>query len=137
MKTEFKVWEWATYQKTLYRPEVGKGTGKGSNEANMWLLGTGVTNADWRLRRKFFSTDDSNLTGYKQPRIDELLTKASIDMNYFTRMQAYAEVQKIVWNEAPNSLVLFDQLQLIGVAKGLKGLEVYGDEIVKFDQVSR
>ncbi len=136
-KTEFKVWEWATYQKTLYRPEPGKGTGKGSNDANMWLLGTGVTNADWRLRRKFSSTDDSNLTGYKQPKVDELLAKASVDMNYFTRMQAYADVQSIIWNETPNSLVLFDQIQLIGVSKGLKGLEVYGDEIVKFDQVTK
>jgi ABC-type transport system substrate-binding protein len=136
-RTEFKVWEWATYQKTLYRPEPGKGTGKGSSDANMWMLGTGITNADWRLRRKFFSTDDSNLTGYKNPKVDELLTKASVDMNNQTRMQAYADVQKIVWNEAPNSLALFDQVQLIGVAKGLKGLEVYGDEIVKFDQVSK
>jgi ABC-type transport system substrate-binding protein len=137
LRTEFKVWEWATYQKTLYRPEPGKGTGKGSNDANMWLLGTGVTNADWRLRRKFFSTDDSNLTGYRQARVDDLLTRASVEMNYFARMQAYADVQKIVWNEAPNSLVLFDQLQLIGIARGLKGLEVYGDEIVRFDQVTK
>ncbi|MGO4388707.1 ABC transporter substrate-binding protein [Microvirga sp. 2YAF29] len=136
-ETEFKVWEWATYQKTLYRPEEGKGTGKGSNEANMWLLGTGVTNADWRLRRKFFSTDASNLTGYNNPKIDELLNKAFVDMNYETRMKAYGDVQSIVWNEAPNSLVLFDQVQLIGTSKGLKGLEVFGDEIVKLDQVTK
>lgn len=137
LKTEFKVWEWATYQKTLYRPEPGKGTGKGSNDANMWLLGTGVTNADWRLRRKFFSTDDSNLTGYRNPKVDDLLNKASVDMNYGTRMRAYGAVQAIAWNEAPNSLVLFDQVQLIGVAKGVKGLEIYGDEIVKLDQATK
>lgn len=136
-ETEFKVWEWATYQKTLYRPEEGKGTGKDSNEANMWLLGTGVTNADWRLRRKFLSTSASNLTGYNNPKVDELLAKASVDMNYESRMEAYGDVQTIVWNEAPNSLVLFDQVQLIGTAEGLKGLEVYGDEILKLDQVTK
>lgn len=137
LQTEFKVWEWAIYQRTLYRPEPGKGTGKGSNEASMWLLGTGVTNADWRLRRKFFSTDASNLTGYNHPKIDDLLTKASVDMNYETRMRAYGEIQTIVWNEAPNSIVLFDQMQLIGTAKGLKGLAIFGSEMVRLDQVTR
>ncbi|PIT01981.1 ABC transporter substrate-binding protein [Bradyrhizobium nitroreducens] len=137
LKTEFKVWEWATYQKTLYRPDEGKGTGKGSNDANMWLLGTGVTNADWRLRRKFFSTDGSNLTGYSNARVDELLKRAAVDMNYETRMKAYADVQAIIWNEAPNSLVLFDQVQLIGKAKGLKDPEVYASEILRLDQVAK
>jgi hypothetical protein len=66
-----------------------------------------------------------------------LLGKASVDMNYETRMKAYGDVQSIVWNEAPNSLVLFDQVQLIGTSKGLKGLEVFGDEIVKLDQVTK
>lgn len=137
LKTEFKVWEWATYQKTLYRPEPGQGTGRGSNDANMWLLGTGITNADWRLHRKFYSMDDSNLTGYRNPKVDDLLSKASIDMNYGTRMRSYGAVQSIVWNEAPNALALFDQVQLIGITKGLTGIQVFGDEIVKLDQVAK
>lgn len=136
-QTEFKVWEWAAYQKTLYKPQKGEGTGKGSNDANMWLLGTGVTNADWRLRRKFYSTNSSNLTGYNNPEIDKLLNKASVDMDYESRMNAYGDVQRIVWNEAPNALVLFDQVQLIGIAKGLKGLEIYSDERVRLKQVTK
>jgi ABC-type transport system substrate-binding protein len=136
LETEFKVWEWATYQKTLYRPEQG-GTGRGTNAASMWLLGTGVKIADWRLRRKLFSTDASNLTGYNNPRIDALLNRASTEMNYENRMKAYGEVQSIVWNEAPNALVLFDQVQLIGIGAGIKGVEVFGDEIVKLDRVTK
>lgn len=133
-QTEFKVWEWATYQKTLYRPVHG-GTGKGSNAANMWLLGTGVTNADWRLRRKFFSSDGSNLTGYNNTKIDALLMGAMVDMDYRSRMKAYSDIQNIVWTSEPNSIPLFDQVQLIGLGAGVKGLQVFGDEIIKLDRV--
>jgi ABC-type transport system substrate-binding protein len=136
LQTEFQVWEWATYQKTLYRAEEG-GTGRGTNAANMWLLGTGITNADWRLRRKFSSTDGSNLTGYNNAQIDALLTRAATDMNYESRMKAYGDVQTIVWTQEPNSLVLFNQVQLIGVGAGIKNLEIFGDEIVKLDQVTK
>jgi ABC-type transport system substrate-binding protein len=136
LETEFKVWEWATYQKTLYRAEDG-GTGKGTNAANMWLLGTGVTNADWRLHRKFYSSDGSNLTGYKNSKVDALMDAAATEMDYETRMKAYGDVQSIVWNEAPNALSLFDQVQLIGAGPGVKGLEIFGDEIVKLDQVTK
>ncbi|MCW8060083.1 ABC transporter substrate-binding protein [Agrobacterium tumefaciens] len=135
-QTEFKVWEWATYQKTLYRAEEG-GTGRGTNAANMWLLGTGVTNADWRLRRKFFSTDGSNLTGYNNAKVDGLLSGAMTDMNYDSRMKAYGDVQTIAWTKEPNSIALFDQVQLIGVGAGIKGVEVFGDEIVKLDQATK
>lgn len=132
LKTEFKVWEWATYQKELYRAEPGKGTGRGSNAANMWLLGTGIPNADIRLRRKLSTGDPSNLTGYSNPMVDGLLTKASIEMNYDKRMAAYGEIQRIVWELEPNTIPLFDQVQLIGQRKGVKGLTVYSDEIVEF-----
>jgi ABC-type transport system substrate-binding protein len=132
LKTEFKVWEWASYQKALYRPEVGKGTGKGSNDANMWLLGTGVPMADIRLRRKLSSADPSNLTGFSNPMVDGLLTKASIEMDYDKRMAVYGEIQRIAWEIEPSTIPLFDQVQLIGVRKGVHGLAIYSDESIQF-----
>ena len=80
---------------------------------------------------------DRHTPGYSNPKIDDLLTKASVDMNYETRMRTYGEVQTIVWNEAPNSIVLFDQMQLIGTVKGLKGLTIHGSEMVKLDHVTK
>jgi ABC-type transport system substrate-binding protein len=136
LKTDFKVWEWASYQKELYRSELGKGTGKGSNGANMWLLGTGIPNADIRLRRKLSSGDPSNLTGYSNPTVDGLLTKAGREMNYDKRMALYGDVQQVVWETAPNTIPLFDQVQLIGQRKGVKGLAVYSDEIVDFNNAT-
>lgn len=132
IKTDFKVWEWASYQKELYRSELGRGTGKGSNGANMWLLGTGIPNADIRLRRKLSSGDPSNLTGYSNPAVDSLLGKAAREMNYDKRMETYGEIQRIVWEVAPNTIPLFDQVQLIGQRKGVKDLAIYSDEIVEF-----
>lgn len=134
LKTEFKVWEWASYQKTLYRPNPGKGTGKGSNDANMWLLGTGITNADIRLRRKLSSGDPSNLTGYSNPEVDRLLKQASTEMDYERRMGDYAAIERIVWEEAPNAIPLFDEVQLFGMRKNLRGVAVYDDGTVDFNR---
>jgi ABC-type transport system substrate-binding protein len=39
LQIEFRAWEWSSYQKTLYSPQPGKGTGLGSNDANMWMMG--------------------------------------------------------------------------------------------------
>jgi ABC-type transport system substrate-binding protein len=135
LKTEFKVWEWATYQKTLYAPKPGQGTGKGSNDAHMWLLGTGITNADTRLRRKLVGSDTSNLTGYTHPQVEKLLNEASSEMNYEKRMAKYGEVQKIVWQDAPYSIPLFDQVQLVGMRKGLTGATIFPDEIFELSGV--
>ncbi len=130
LKTEFKVWEWAAYQKELYRADPGKGTGKGSNDASMWLLGTGISNADIRLRRKLATGDPSNLTGYSNPMVDGLLAKAAGDMNYDKRMTTYGDIQRVVWELEPSTIPLFDQVQLIGQRKGVKGLVVYSDETI-------
>lgn len=130
LKTEFRVWEWASYQKTLYRPETGKGTGKGTNDANMWLLGTGINVADIRLRRKLSTGDPSNLTGYSNPRVDHLLEAAATEMNYDKRLGYYGDIQEILWKEAPNTIPLFDEVQLFGTRKNLQGFTVYDDGIV-------
>jgi len=39
-------------------------------------------------------------------------------------------VQRIVWQDAPYSIPLFDQVQLVGVRKGVKGIVIYPDEVV-------
>ncbi|MDR3397049.1 MAG: ABC transporter substrate-binding protein [Pandoraea sp.] len=130
IKTEFKVWEWASYQKTLYRAQPGVGTGHGTNDANMWLLGTGITSADIRLRRKLQTGDPSNLTGYSNAKVDRLLALAASEMNYDKRMGYYGDIQRIVWEDDPATIPLFDQVQVFGIRKNLKGLVVVDDGTV-------
>jgi ABC-type transport system substrate-binding protein len=136
LKTEFKVWEWASYQKNLYRPVPGTGTGKGSNDANLWLLGTGLTNADIRLRRKLMSGDPSNLTGYSNPKVDQLLRLAAVEMDYDKRMGYYGEIQRILWQDDPVTIPLFDQIQMFAMRKNLRGLIIYDDGVVDFNRAT-
>lgn len=136
LQTEFRTWEWATYQRDLYLEEEG-GTGRGTNAASMWLLGTGVTNADLRLRRKLGEGDPSNLTGYNQPEVQDLLASALTELDYDARMGLYGEIQDIVWNEAPNSIPLFDQVQIFAVRADVTDPTVFSDEIVLLDQVTQ
>ncbi len=136
-QTELRVWEWSSYQKTLYRPEPGKGTGKGSNEASMWMLGTSIPTADWRLTRKLQTGHGSNLTGYSNKRVDELLEAARTDLNYAERMKMYAEIQKIFWEDDPGWLFLFNQVQIIGTQKNIDGLDAYAFEVLLFNDVTK
>jgi ABC-type transport system substrate-binding protein len=135
LKTEFKVWEWATYQKNLYRPEPGKGTGKGTNDANMWLLGTGISDADIRLRRKLSSGDPQNLTGYSNPDVDKYLQLASRELDEKKRMSYYGQIQQILWEQDADNLPLFDQEQVVGVRKGLNGLDIDYEGTIDFKNV--
>jgi len=135
LKTEFKVWEWATYQKNLYRPDPGNGTGKGTNDANMWLLGTGLSDADIRLRRKLSTGDPQNLTGYSNAEVDKLLQLSSRELDRNKRMSYYAQIQQILWEQDPDNLPLFDQEQIIGVRKDLKGLAVDYEGTLDFKNV--
>ncbi len=135
LKTEFRSWEWAAYQRQLYLP-MDYGTGRGTNEADMWLLGTGITNTDRRLRGKLVEGDGSNLTGYANPRVQDLMAQASTELDYQKRMRLYGEVQQIVWEEEPNNIPLFDQVQILAVRDGVTAPAVFSDEIILLDQVS-
>jgi ABC-type transport system substrate-binding protein len=136
LNTEFRAWEWAAYQRALYEVQEG-GTGRGTNAANLWLLGTGITNADRRLRGKLVEGDPSNLTGYNNEQVQELLAAAAVELDYSRRMAIYGEVQDIVWNEDPNGLPLFDQVQILAVREGVSQPEIYSDEIILFGKVSK
>ncbi len=135
-KTEFRVWEWSSYQKTLYSPQPGKGTGKGTNDAHMWILGASIPTADIRVARRLETGNPANLLGYSNKRLDKLLVDARTNMNYEQRMKMYEEIQKIIWEDFPR-LVLFNQMQLIGMQKSIKGLDAFAYEVLLFNNVTK
>ncbi|MBL8699320.1 MAG: glutathione ABC transporter substrate-binding protein [Alphaproteobacteria bacterium] len=136
LEAEFRVWEWAAYQRELYRAVQG-GTGRGSNAAHMWLLGTSIPNAHWRLQRKAVTGDPSNLTGYSNKRVDELMTRAATNMDYEDRMNQYREIQRIFWEEDAGWLFLFNQSQILALNPAVKGLQMFGYEVPILDNVTK
>lgn len=62
-----------------------------------------------------------NPTGYSNPKVDELLTKAGSVADRTERAKYYLEAEKILDNDVP-SLILFDELQADAYSKKLSGL---------------
>ncbi|MDB4896697.1 MAG: extracellular solute-binding protein family 5 [Firmicutes bacterium] len=119
-----KVMEWGTYSKAIEDP---------NKSAALYILGSSVPTLDWRLTRNFLSNSTNNLSGYKNAEVDTLLLQARTVFEDSARKDLYEKVQTKVWDDAPY-LFLFNQVQIIGVQKGLTGLTVYGHEILDFTQ---
>ncbi len=137
LRTEFRAWEWASYQQTLYRRQPGNGTGYGSNAAHMWVLGTSIPTADWRLSRRLVTGQSANLGGYSDPRIDALLNGARTELDPVKRMAAYHEANRILWTEYPPNLFLYNQQQIIAMQKGIENFTAFAFEIPRLNQVTK
>lgn len=120
-----KVKEWGTYVKEIENKE---------KTAALYILGSSVPTLDWRLTRNFLSSSTNNLSGYANPEVDRLLLEARTVFGDAERKALYDQVQTKVWEDAPY-LFLFNQVQIIGVQKGISGLTVYGHEILDFTKV--
>jgi peptide/nickel transport system substrate-binding protein len=120
-----KVMEWGTYSKEIENP---------NKTAALYILGSSVPTLDWRLTRNFLSSSPNNFSGYKNAEVDQLLLQARTVFEDTPRKDLYEKVQRLVWDDAPY-LFLFNQVQIIGVQKGLRDLVVYGHEILDLSQV--
>jgi peptide/nickel transport system substrate-binding protein len=63
----------------------------------------------------------SNLMGYSNPKVDELLTRADSDLNQDNRARFYKEAQAIMVDELP-AIWLWEKVYPIAVRDGLVGL---------------
>lgn len=121
-----KVMEWGTYSKAIEDPK---------KTAALYILGSSVPTLDWRLTRNFLSTSTNNYSGYKNDEVDKLLLQARTVFEDSARKALYDQVQTKVWDDAPY-LFLFNQVQIIGVQKGVADLTVYGHEILDFTRAT-
>jgi ABC-type transport system substrate-binding protein len=116
--------EWGAYSKAIEAKD---------KPCALYILGSSVPTLDWRLTRNFLSTSTNNYSGYKNDEVDKLLLQARTVFDDKSRKDLYDQVQTKVWADAPY-LFLFNQVQIIGVKKGMSGLTVYGHEILDFTQ---
>jgi peptide/nickel transport system substrate-binding protein len=63
----------------------------------------------------------SNLMGYSNPKVDELLTKADNDLDVANRARLYKEAQAIMVEDLP-AIWLWEKFYPIAVRDGLVGL---------------
>lgn len=119
-KPEIKMMDWATYTKAIDPTD---------KSADIYILGSSVPTLDWRLTRNFLSTSTNNESGYKNADVDKLLLQARTVFDDKTRKELYDQVQTKVWEDAPY-LFLYNQVQIIGVQKGMTDITVFGHEIL-------
>jgi ABC-type transport system substrate-binding protein len=138
LQTEFRTWEWASYQQTLYRRQPApNSTGFGSNAAHMWILGTSIPTADWRLTRKVGTGQSANVTGYSNARVDELLTRARATLDQDARMALYRQVNRILWQEDPPHLYLYNQAQLVAMQRNISNFRAFAFELPLLADVTK
>ncbi|MEB3799392.1 MAG: glutathione ABC transporter substrate-binding protein [Desulfurococcales archaeon] len=129
IKVDLQVWEWGSYVKELF---------KGPNQTNRelfligWAPSTG--DADWGLRPLFYSKmwapHGANMWFYKNPQVDDLLTK-QIQLLGDQRLQALCQAQKLIYDDAP-TIFMVVMHDTFGVKDNVKGITYLPTEIVVF-----
>lgn len=99
------------------------------------MVGRATRGMDYTLYRLFHSKVTTNGSGFKDPRVDELLEAGRATTDEAEQKKIYAEIQTIIWEKAPY-IFLWYQKQAIGVARSVEGLEVRPDETMILDNVS-
>ncbi|MDR7428425.1 MAG: glutathione ABC transporter substrate-binding protein [Armatimonadota bacterium] len=128
LRVEFRRWEWGAYLRTLDR-----GPREGGYELFLlgWAPSTG--DADWGLRPLFMCTmlppAGNNNTGYCNPKVDDLLQQGMSTADPAARAAVYRQVQQVIFDDAP-WIFLHTMYQLVGIKRGLAGIQVLPIEII-------
>jgi peptide/nickel transport system substrate-binding protein len=89
-----------------------------------WTTNTG--DPDYALYASFHTSmfgEGGNMSFYSNPKVDELLTKGRNSTDDKTRMDAYYEAQKIIWEEVPCIFYLHPQ-EITAYNANLKGFNI-------------
>ncbi len=120
VQAQVQVIEWARYLDLLRKP-------LDQNTVHLYLLawesGTGEIGfvADLVFRSSEWPPKGWNTMFYKNPQVDALVAKGDETVDQATRKQVYADVQRLVVNDAP-WLFLFTYRQVLGLRSNVHGL---------------
>ncbi|MCC7272120.1 MAG: glutathione ABC transporter substrate-binding protein [Alphaproteobacteria bacterium] len=139
LKTKFRAWEWSSYLRTLSAKKSGTRSAARdtADDGSLWLMGTSIPTADWRLSRKLASDGSANNTAYGNARVDALLAAARTTLDADRRLALYRDAQRILWEDDPPFLYLYNQVQIIGLRKEVKGFRAYAFEIPLLAEVGK
>jgi peptide/nickel transport system substrate-binding protein len=110
--------EWATYLATARKPPAERGF-------DMALQSWGTADPDSGMRITLHSSsippNGSNVALYKNPRVDELLTRGAATVGFDRRAPLYREAQQVVWRDAP-WIFLAERREAVGRRATLQGV---------------
>jgi ABC-type transport system substrate-binding protein len=119
MKVELEIIkDFGVYAKTL-----------GTREHHLGMVGwAGATgDPDHYLRRQLWGANAGkpwNFSGYKNPRVDDLIAQGARSFDTRERGRIYAEIQRTVWNDFP-WLVLHRVTGFAVARASIQGIEIY------------
>jgi peptide/nickel transport system substrate-binding protein len=118
VETKLLGQEWATYLATARKPAAERGF-------DMALLSWGTADPDSGMRLLLHSAlappAGSNVALYRNPRVDELLTRGAGTLGFEKRAPLYREAQDVVWADAP-WIFLSERREGVGRRATLEGL---------------
>jgi peptide/nickel transport system substrate-binding protein len=119
-----KIWEWSPYvDAALAKPSPTK-------PMDIAMLGRATMGADFWMYRLWHSKSSGNITGYNNPRVDELLDAGRQTFAPVEADRIYGEAQEIIFRQDVPFIFLHHQSQVLGVRKGLTGLYAYPEEFL-------
>jgi peptide/nickel transport system substrate-binding protein len=102
-------------------------------DINIQQVGTLGLDASYNLGRLY--TCAAKRTGYCNPQLDEMLTRAGTAFDPAEREAAYAEATKLIWNEAVGMYPMFVK-NLFATRTTVSGFKPDGEGLPRFDTVS-
>lgn len=102
-------------------------------DINIQQVGTLGLDASYNLGRLY--TCAAKRTGYCNPKLDALLTKAGTSTDPKVREEAYADASELIWNEAVGMYPMFVK-NVFATRSTVTGFEADGEGLPRFDQMA-
>lgn len=107
-------------------------------ERRMWVEGKSAFGVDFNVSRMYTSAtiDEDNRGRFIDPTVEVLLEEARFSFDEELRTRNYAEVQRILWSEAPE-IFLYSLRQPFGTQSDVTGLWYQTDGVPRFMGVAK
>ena len=122
INADFRKWEWSPYLDAVLNEAAP------DQEKELFLLGRATMGADFWMYRLWHSESGGNVTGYNNPRVDELLEQGRTTFDSAERDEAYGEVQEIIFKEDLPFIFLYNQNAVYGVQEDVHGVNIIPNE---------
>jgi ABC-type transport system substrate-binding protein len=126
-----KIWEWSPYvDAALQKPSPTKAM-------DIALLGRATMGADFWMYRLWYSTSSGNITGYSNPRVDQLLEAGRATFDQAEQDKIYGQIQEIIFKDDVPFVFMHHQSQVLGVRKGVTGVFASTEEYLDLSGVAK